>query len=270
MEVRNSKLLYLGLLGLMIWLTVAPVHAAFNNASLKGSYSLLTNRWTVSGQAFGLVGVLKCDGAGNATLSYTAMSGGVENTGNVSGTYTVNSDGSGTITFTGGQNPPQYAIAIDSSKAGLAQGIEFVRVDNNYGSNSVEAGRAVLQSASAVTYGLNKLKGNLVLQLNKWTPDPNESQNSLVAILAFNGAGTVKGSFTGRDNGMLQTGTLTGTYTVNSDGSGTMSLMTSDGGTPQLSFVLNTVTATTAAKGMQVLQTSGQGDRAFTGAALKQ
>lgn len=38
----------------------------------------------------------------------------------------------------------------------------------------------------------------------------------------------------------------------------------------QISFVLNTVTSTMPAKGMQLLQTSGSGNKANTGGALKQ
>jgi hypothetical protein len=272
MRFRNSWVLYTCALGLMISITALSAQAAFNNASLKGGYSVLINRWTDNSgdNQFASVGVMTFDGAGKVSISFTSMNGGVEGTGTASGTYTVASNGSGTITFTTGSNPPQYAIVVNSSAAGLAKGITLMRIDTNYPSDAIESGTAVLQSTTAVTYSLAKVKGNLGFQLNQWTANPN-NENGLVGILSFNGAGAVTGSFTARSgSGVLETGTVTGTYIVNSDGSGSMSLTASDGSTPQLSFALNTVTSTGPAKGMQLLQTSGNGNKALTGAALKQ
>jgi hypothetical protein len=256
----------------MISLTPLSAHAAFSNASLKGSYSVLINHWTNNSaeNEFGMVGVMTFNGSGNVSLSYTAMTGGVKGTGTRSGTYSVGSKGDGTITFTTGSNPPQYAIVVNSTAAGLAKGIALMRMDTNYPSDSVESGTAVLQSTAAVTYNLAKVKGNLSFQLNQWTASPND-EDAIIGVFNFNGAGAIKGSFTSRSkDGEPDSGTVTGTYTVNSDGSGSISLAISTGDTAQLSFALNTVTPTGPAKGMQLLQTSDSGNAALTGVAVKQ
>jgi hypothetical protein len=72
--------------GVLIFVTIALALSAqatgFNKASLKGSYSFLTNRWTanVTTNQFAMVGIMTFDGAGNVTGSYTSTAGGVVQT----------------------------------------------------------------------------------------------------------------------------------------------------------------------------------------------
>jgi hypothetical protein len=116
---------------------------------------------------------------------------------------------------------------------------------------------------------LASVKGNYSVQTNKWTPDLAAAQEGTVAQVTFNGAGGFKGSFSQRSNGATSTNPITGTYTVNSDGSGTLTVTGS--GHP-LYFVLNTITPTSPAKGAQLLQAvedSGT-NQVHTGVALKQ
>ena len=70
--------------------------------------------------------------------------------------------------------------------------------------------------------------------------------------------------------GVLYTNSGTGTYTVNSDGSGSVSLTSKH--SPQFAFALNSVAAWRAA-GLQFLATNssdGSGNLVVTGTALKQ
>jgi hypothetical protein len=72
--------------------------------------------------------------------------------------------------------------------------------------------------------------------------------------------------------GVLKKSTFTGTYTVNPDGSGSMSVIVG-GDSAQNAFALNSVTATGQAKGFQFLVTNssnGNGNIAISGVALKQ
>jgi len=268
-QISNSRVLQVGVLVFMVIALALSAQASFSNASLKGGYSFLTNRWTadVNTNEDATVGVVTFDGAGNVTASYTSISGGVVQTGTASGTYTVNPNGTGAIKFVTGSNPPQFAMTITSSAAGLAHGVQLLRTDNT--SNVVESGTALLQSATAATYTLASVKGKLSFELNKWTADVNSSQEGIVGILTSDGAGHVKGAFTQMKGGVLGTGTLTGTYTVNADGTGSMSLIVGTDN-PQLAFALNNATPTSPAKGLQLLQTTENGNKVHSGVALKQ
>jgi hypothetical protein len=268
-QISNSRVLQAGVLMFMVIALALSAQASFSNASLKGGYSFLINRWTadVNTNEDATVGVVTFDGAGNVTASYTSISGGVVQTGTASGTYTVNSNGTGAINFTTGSNPPKFAIILNSTAAGLAHGVQLLRTDKN--ANLVESGTALLQSTTAATYTLASVKGKLGFQLNDWTADVTRSEDGIVGIFTFDGTGNVKGSFTGMSRGVLQTGSITGTYTVNSDGSGSMSL-TAGTGTPVLAFALNNATPTSPAKGLQLLQTNTSGNIVISGIALKQ
>jgi hypothetical protein len=266
MQTLNSRVLQVVVLMLMtVALTLSAEAASFSKASLKGGYSFLFNKWTadVNSNQDANVGIMTFDGAGNVTGSSTEILGGVVQTNTFSGTYTVNSNGTGAINFPTLQYP-QIFITLASSASGLAHGVQLL---DNKNANNVESGTALLQSTTAATYGLASVKGNFSFQLNEWTSDVNIMSYGAVGTLSFDGKGKVKGSFTDVLGGVPQTGTFTGTYTVNSDGSGSMSL--AGGGNPQLAFALNS-TAAGIAKGLQLMQTNSTGNIVISGIALKQ
>lgn len=269
MQISNSRVLQAGVLMFIVIALALSAHASFSNASLKGGYSFLLNKWSadVNTNEEATVGVVTFDGVGNVTASYTSIHGGVVHTGTASGTYTVSANGTGAITFSTGTNPPHFTITLTSSAGGLAHGVQLLQTNEN--SNVVDSGTALLQSATAATYTLASVKGKLSFQLNKWTADVNETQEGIVGILIFDGTGKVTGSFKDMVGGVLKTGTFTGTYAVNSDGSGSMSLI-SGSDNPQLAFALNNATPTTPAKGLQLLQTNTMGNKVISGIALKQ
>jgi len=260
--------------GILIFLVVAialPAQAVtFNNASLKGSYSFLTNLWTAntSTNQFAMVGVLTFDGAGNVSGSYTSISHDTVQTGTLGGTYTVNSNGTGTITFTTGSTA-QFAITLNSTAAGLAHGVQLLQTNDS--NNEIISGTALLQATTAGTYSVASLKGNFAFQYNPRTVDGTLSEDGGIGIFSFDGKGNVKTSITNIFGGALFTNTgLTGTYTVNSDGSGSLVVVSKHN--PQLAFALNTVAAGHA-KGLQFLDTNtgdGSGNLVITGSALSQ
>jgi len=255
--------------GVLILVTIALAFSAqattFSNASLKGSYSFLTNLWTANANTseFAMVGVMTFDGAGNVTGSYTSVTGGVAQTGTLGGTYTVNSNGAGTITFTSGSTA-QFAITLNSTAAKVAHGVLLLQTNDS--NNEVISGTAVLQSTTAQTYSVASVKGNFGVQINRWTLETN--QGGSIGIFSFDGKGNFKGSGTQVFAGVSQTGTFTGTYTVNSDGSGSLSITAGDK-TQVLAFVLNSVAAGQA-KGAQFLQTNLNENIDLSGTMLKQ
>ena len=91
--------------------TTSTVYAQCSNATLTGSYAFSTPGFTTTGRGtvvghedpFAAMGVLAFDGAGSISISYTFAFRGVISPGlTSSGTYTVNSDCTGSISFTTG------------------------------------------------------------------------------------------------------------------------------------------------------------------------
>ncbi len=261
--IRSSRQVCLLVLVTIVFVLSAQA-TTFSNASLQGSYSFLGSRWTadVTAPQGGVIGVMTFDGVGNFTESYTGMVNGSLVASTVTGTYTVNPNGTGTISFSSGW---QWAIVVSSTSAKIARGIQLLIV-TNLGYNEVGTSTALLQSSTAKTYTVAHLKGNFGFQTNEWTADPSQPIYAGNGLFTFDGKGNVKGSSSSMEGGgTLQTETFTGTYTVNSDGIGTISLST---GT-QYAFVLNAATGTLA-NGLQIVQTNSTGNLAICGIAQRQ
>jgi hypothetical protein len=259
--------------GVLVFVTLAlalPGQAAsFSNASLKGSYSFSANLRTanVSTPQFAAVGVMTFDGAGNVTGSYTSIADHVVQSGSLGGTYGVMSNGTGAIDLTTGLKA-QFAIVLNSTAAGVAQGVQLLRTDDT--NNEVISGTALLQSTTTGKYTVASLKGNFAFQYNPWTDDASLAEDGGVGIFSFDGKGNVKGSVTIMFDGGQGQGPFKATYKVNSDGSGTISVVSKH--RVQLAFALNSVAAGQA-KGFQFLDTNtgdGNGNLVITGNALKQ
>jgi hypothetical protein len=258
---------------LFVLVAIAPSITAragdISNSSLKGTYSFLTNRWTAnpSTEQFGMVGVMRFNGMGGVTGSFTSMTGTTVATGSLAGTYAVVANGSGSIKLTTGSTA-QFAIALSSASAGVARAVHLLQTNDS--ENEVVSGSAVLQSATTGTYNLASMNGEYAIQLNTWTAESTEAEDGDLALLSFDGKGNIKGTVNSMYDGTLSTNTVTGTYTVNTNGSGTFTLVSNNN--PQFEFVLNTVASGVAA-GAQILATSpgnGAGNYVISGVALKQ
>ncbi len=265
--MKSKILMLLTAMTLSAALVLSAQATTFSNASLKGSYSFLTILWTtnVNTSPFGMVGVMTFDGAGNVTGSYTSVTGGVAQTGTLGGTYSLNSNGTGTITLTTGSTA-QFAITLDSTAAKVAHGVQLLQTNDS--NNEIVSGTAVLQSTTAETYSVASLKGDFALQRNEWTADVNQNETGGVDLYTFDGKGNFKISEAYVSDGVFYTGTATGTYTANPDGSGTIY---GGGGFEAAAFALNSVVAGQA-KGFQLLVTeSGSNSKGtFAGTAVKQ
>ena len=179
----------------------------------------------------------------------------------------MNSNGTGTITFTTGSTA-EFAITLDSTVSGDSHGVQLLQT--NDANNEIISGTALLQSTTAATYTVASLKGNFALLWNTWTVDASLAQDGAIGVLSFNGKGAVTGSGTSMYLGVAYPTTLTRTYTVSANGTGIMTPKNNGGTSSELGFVLNTVTAGLA-KGMQVLTGgSSSGTSVVTGTALAQ
>ena len=197
MQAFSRRSLRIGILICAAIVIALPARAAtFSKASLKGGYSFLTNLWTanVSTNQFAMVGVLTFDGAGNVTGSYTSISLDTVTTGTLGGTYTVKSNGTGTITFTTGSTAV-FAITLNSTTAGLAHGLQMLQTNDN--NNEIISGTASLQSTASATYSAASLKGNYTFQYNPRTADGTLDYVHSPGASAHRGRLQVAGAFGG-------------------------------------------------------------------------
>jgi surface antigen len=254
--------------GVLVFLTIALALSAqattYNKASLKGSYSFLTDLWTANTgtDQIAMVGVLTFNGAGKVTGSYTSVSLEALQTGTLGGTYTVSANGTGKLIFKTGSTA-QFAISLNSTSAGVAQGVQLLQINDN--KNETVSGTAVLQSTTAQTYTVASLKGNFGFQWNIWSADPSGFQGSIIGMCSFDGKGAFKSSGTTVVGGVVKAQTETGTYTVNPDGSGSISFPGSE-----VAFALNSVAAGQAKGGQFIQNLNESGNYVITGIALMQ
>jgi hypothetical protein len=107
-------------------------------------------------------------------------------------------------------------------------------------------GLVPLFSSSALAFGVGDLNGNYGAQNSGWLfkgmPNPNATANSLipfntVELINFNGAGMFTGNQIVSDDGVAVPLSISGTYTVETDGRGTMT-WTVNGGPKHRDFVI--------------------------------
>jgi len=205
----------------------------FSNASLSGSFA-----FTVAGKS--AVGSLVAGGlfTSNGSGSITSGTMDVNNSGTVtngtpSGTYTVASNGRGTLTVspaTGGVS--QFAMYLTSS-----QGVLLFELD----SGLTSTGAALAQSAgiSATTF-----KGNYA---GGFDATKSSGKEDVALQVASDGASALAGTADinqfGVSTPLAPGAALTGTFTASSNGRFTGTLVTSPTGTLQeIFYVLNSST----------------------------
>ncbi len=84
MRISSRRFVQVGVLIIVtIALALSAQAATYGKASLKGSYSFLTDLWTANATTtqYAMVGILTFDGAGAVTGSYTSISSQVFRTG---------------------------------------------------------------------------------------------------------------------------------------------------------------------------------------------
>jgi hypothetical protein len=237
---------------------------SYTNASLKGAYEVLLVVWTspenVTNQAY--LGILTFDGVSKVNGSFTINTGGTITTDSYAGTYSVQTNGTGSLSMTDAQNNT-VDLALVISTGGVLQ---FLQTNPN-GSTAVMNGTGVSQGTKA--YSNASLKGSYSFLETKWdtTSDPNSSEpDSTLGLMTFNGTGKVTVSFTDEHKGTVVTTTGSGTYAVNSNGTATASVTLSNNRTVTFAMVVYS-----AGKAMQFQGTNcGCGNAVLAGTAVHQ
>jgi hypothetical protein len=249
---------------MLLALTLLPAVSA-----QSGSYGFLINAWLSpqaedSGTAF--LGVMNFDGAGNVTGSLTFQRGAgakaaQTRTGPLTATYSSNPDGTGSVTLPfGGVLTFTFAMVIGDG------GQSFQLVGTHLDGGDISG--TVYDGFARAAYA-GPLKGSYTFQLNN-SPVPAGT----IGVVSFDGAGNVSvkstsvGAGTDPNQPPVSSGTLTGTYSINPDGSGTINLPVQAGQSTPSAFA---IVITDGGSGLLILQTDGTGhDVSFGTGRLQQ
>ena len=105
--------------------TTSTVYAQCSNATVNANYAFTDSGFEKNLRSqkepeipIAVVGVLRFDGAGNASLNFTiAFDGGITEGLTDTGTYIVNSDCTGSISFTAGDIPINFNMVVSGGGA---------------------------------------------------------------------------------------------------------------------------------------------------------
>jgi hypothetical protein len=186
-------------------IAVGPASATCSDATLKGVWGY---------QVGAAVGHFTTDGLGNITSgSQTVSENGVIKTQTYTGTYAVskNCTGGVTINFTGGGSSTAKFVADDGNK-----GLQIIDTI----SGVVAGGLGLAQGVA--TCGLTGKKATFAANL--FGAIVNAGPIAYVAQVILDGKGKVSGSGTFDVNGTIVTAAIKGSYTENSDCTGTIQM----------------------------------------------
>jgi hypothetical protein len=174
------------------------------------------------------LGLLTADGAGNLSGNETLSLDGSIIPRTFSGRYAVNPDGAGSITLYPNWGP---AMNADIVIANGGRSVKLVLTDlNNALSGELDA-QAPLQPTGR-TYDATSINGGFDFNLTGYAYDTRSVRSGLiteVGRLALDGGGNVTGYSTLSLGGGIIRRTFTGSYTVNADGAGSLTLSPSWG-----------------------------------------
>jgi hypothetical protein len=211
---------------------VAGDSQSCTNASFTGPYG-----YTITGLVFGSggfypsaeSGTVTADGKGNLKGSDTLSAAGQIQAQAFTGTYSINSDCTGTVTTTSGSTPSHFTIVAVNN----GQQILFIESD----AMVAASGSAKQQQANCSTESLNGAYG---FGISGWTYDSSGTGWGFAESgkAVADGAGNLSLEGTASQTGTISSGTVPGRYSVNSDCTGTAILTNAQGTSDHLNFVI--------------------------------
>lgn len=214
-------------LGLAVFIIVQPC-VACSNATLQGNYGFVLSGVNNAAALTATVGQITADGNGGLTGSETVSNYGVI-TSNVSvtGSYALSKNCTGTATIVpAGGSASNYSLVVTGKQ------IQMVETDNGF----TESGYAQAQgTANCSNAGI---KGTLGFHGGGWNVSKSLIPVAFVAQVKADGAGNVSGTQQGSFGGSIYSVSLSGTYMVNANCTGTITYTMSGGSTSHGNFVL--------------------------------
>jgi hypothetical protein len=227
--------------------TINAARSSANDNELKGQYAALMTGFDSTGNPLATIVAFIADGNGNITggvfdANGTGLSSPVSDTTITSGSYAVGSDGRGKLTLTSSLGTATYVIALDQITSGIAEGGYITEFDLN---GQTLTGTLALQSSSAFTTA--SIAGGYAFGLSGFNGG-GTGHAGVIGEVQLNGAGSLNSaeflvSSAGSNSPIVVT---SGTYSVASNGRGTLSFSVPDGsgGTNTVNLAFYVVSAT--------------------------
>lgn len=196
-------------------LTATPGFAVCSNATLNGNYGYYHGRTGGSSIDRVVVGQFNADGNGHLSGSWTSSLNGAISSGAFTGTYSVTKDCTGSLTLSDEDlSPADFNLVFDKG----AQQFEMIQTD----AGTAQPGFGVAEGSSTCSMSGTKkvMATNLVGLL---FPAPAQVE-SIVGQLTLDGNGGITGNETFSVGGTISSLTVTGTYSVSSDCTGTVQI----------------------------------------------
>jgi hypothetical protein len=185
-----------------------PPNNGFSNSNLDGQYAFsmsgtATDQTTLVQAPYARVGSFIADGKGDITggvedINLNQVSGGSNEVAITNGSYTINSDGRGTLTLNESAGTFTFSISLTSSTNGYI-------VDFPSDGASTASGNFVLQNVNA--FNLSSFSGNYVFDFSGVDTMQNpESIVGQVSASLANGVGVLTGFADDNDGGQVNGG----------------------------------------------------------------
>ena len=206
---------------------VPALHATCTNASIKGTYGIVSTGLNGSLQPASSVDQVTTDGLGHLSGTSTKSIDGSIVTFTLTGTYSISGNCTGKATFTNQSNQSEHDnIYLNNGNAGAF----LIQTDNNH----VQSSTAVAQGAATCT--------NLGVK-NSYSFQATGSiigtgQVAAAGRLTLNGTGLITGTEVLSLNGTIHSVAVSGTYSIHSDCTGTASITPSGLSTMNLNLVV--------------------------------
>ncbi|HEY6338685.1 MAG TPA: hypothetical protein VIW68_09350 [Candidatus Sulfotelmatobacter sp.] len=207
---------------------VPAAQATCTNASLIGVYGITSSGINGSLLAATL-DQIKSDGSGNVTGSSTQSINGVITSSTITGTYTVAKNCTGTITLNRGGVVEHDNFVLDN----VHKGADLVQTDSNQTQSSVAVAQA---TATCTDLGVKRI---YAVEATGFVI--NVGPIAVVGQFSLNGTGALTGTATYSADGTIISAAVTGTYTINSNCTGTAAITVT--GVPTMNVDLVVVNA---------------------------
>jgi hypothetical protein len=220
-----------------VFLTVFPIAVNGQNtctkASIAGPYGYATNGFVVQSSGFlpfADLGSLNSDGNGNFVGVSTPSQGGHIVLRTLTGTYAVNSDCTGSASFTDSLGTPLHVSFVIADNG---QEIRLVQTD----SGTVVSGAASKQATNCTGA---ELSGPYAFVLSGWFYDSSGAGQAFAdsGVLVSDGLGNLSADDTFSQAGSVASRRLSGTYTLGGGCTGSATFTDGQGNSSHHNFVL--------------------------------